>query len=395
MDLRYAKILYPLDPGIYNKRVSFLSINNIAGDIVDVTSAIDFYPCYVPLDQSLATLTITSADLLNKMKSLINAENSIIFANLHGTKRKNDYVTYGMLDSKRVSENVFKLYNYASWMGLVLNAPQIMQKTYNGQKHSIPISIDRYFHIENTFRNGKLNANFSYSVVLAEFSKDDYHDAKPFTITYFSRPIELISLFCTVMQFNGKDFIKARMRVAIKKDDYRKLINTDIGLKILSLYTIYNITSGNKAYPPLNLVMGIYDFKYSMEEFALFVGKVEKPEGLTASIKFNLSELGNLQYRLSSKILPTPMDINMELIASKEIKKNGEIAISIIKPEIIIKLITAYAITSNDSIRRVLESGDLFDSIIRFYNRLGMSKFDEYGALMPGNISSYLLEGLN
>lgn len=395
MDLRYAKILYPLDPGIYNKRVSFLSINNIAGDIVDVTSAIDFYPCYVPLDQSLATLTITSADLLNKMKSLINAENSIIFANLHGTKRKNDYVTYGMLDSKRVSENVFKLYNYASWMGLVLNAPQIMQKTYNGQKHSIPISIDRYFHIENTFRNGKLNADFSYSVVLAEFSKDDYHDAKPFTITYFSRPIELISLFCTVMQFNGKDFIKARMRVAIKKDDYRKLINTDIGLKILSLYTIYNITSGNKAYPPLNLVMGIYDFKYSMEEFALFVGKVEKPEGLTASIKFNLSELGNLQYRLSSKILPTPMDINMELIASKEIKKNGEIAISIIKPEIIIKLITAYAITSNDSIRRVLESGDLFDSIIRFYNRLGMSKFDEYGALMPGNISSYLLEGLN
>ncbi|KQB34805.1 hypothetical protein [Acidiplasma aeolicum] len=166
-------------------------------------------------------------------------------------------------------------------------------------------------------------------------------------------------------------------------------------LKILSLYTIYNITSSNKDYPPLNLVMDIYDFKYSMEEFALFVGKVDNPEGLTASIKFNLSELGNLQYRLSSKILPTPMDINMELIASKEIKKNGEIAISIIKPEIIIKLITAYAITSSNSIRKVLESGDLFDSIIGFYNRLGTSKFDECGELIPGNIPSYLLEGLN
>lgn len=395
MDLRDAKILYPLDPGIYNKRVSFLSINNIAGDIVDVTSAIDFYPCYVPLDQSLATLTITSADLLNKMKSLINAENSIIFANLHETKRKNDYVSYGILESKRVSEKIFKLYNYASWMGLVLNPSQVIQKTYNSQKHSIPISIDRYFHIENTFRDGKLNADFSYSVVLAEFSKDDYHDSKSFIITYFSRPIELISLFCTVMQFNGKGFSETRMRIAIKRVDYKKLIDTDVGLKILPLYTIYNVTSGDKEYPPLNLVMGIYDFKYSMEEFALFIGGVEKPNGLAESIKFNLSELGNQQYRLSSKIMPTPMDISMELAASKEIKKNGEIAISIIKPEIIIRLITAYAITSNDSLRRVLESSDLFDSIINYYNKLGVSKFDDYGALIPGNISSYLLEGLN
>ena len=197
------------------------------------------------------------------------------------------------------------------------------------------------------------------------------------------------------MQFNGKGFSEARMRIAIKKDDYRKLINTDVGLKILPLYTIYNITSSDKEYPPLNLVMGIYDFKYSMEEFTLFVGRVEKPEGLAESIKLNLSELGNQQYRLSSKIMPTPIDISMELAASKEIKKNGEIAISIIKPEIIIRLITAYAITSNDSLRRVLESSDLFDSIINYYNKLGVSKFDDYGALIPGNISSYLLEGLN
>ena len=94
MDLKDAKILYPLDPGIYNKRVNFLSVNTSSGEIAEILSAINFYPCYVPLDQSLITLSITSNDIIGRLKKMLDNENKIVYAKLHETKRKNDYVSY-------------------------------------------------------------------------------------------------------------------------------------------------------------------------------------------------------------------------------------------------------------------------------------------------------------
>ena len=163
MDLKDAKILYPLDPGIYNKRVNFLSLNTSSGEIADILSAINFYPCYVPLDQSLITLTVTSDNILNEIKASIGMENEIAYANLHETKRKNDYVSYGTLVSRNVDEPISKLYSYASWLGLVLDRPRILNKKYNNYNNSVPISYNRYFHINNTFRNSKFEADFSYS----------------------------------------------------------------------------------------------------------------------------------------------------------------------------------------------------------------------------------------
>ena len=61
-----------------------------------------------------------------------------------------------------------------------------------------------------------------------------------------------------------------------------------------------------------------------------------------------------------------------------------------IKPEIVIKLITAYIFTSNSSIKKVLESKDAYKSIINFYNRIYVNNFDDDGNLIPSNIISYL-----
>ena len=112
MKLKDAKILYPLDPGIYNKRVKFLSVNTSRGEIAEILSAINFYPCYVPLDQSLITLSVTSSNILDNIKTMLYMENQIAYANLHETKRKNDYVSYGTLVSKNIEKQIVDLYNY-------------------------------------------------------------------------------------------------------------------------------------------------------------------------------------------------------------------------------------------------------------------------------------------
>ena len=173
MDLKDAKILYPLDPGIYNKRVKFLSVNTSSGEIAEILSAINFYPCYIPLDQSLITLSITSSNILENIKTMLYMENQIAYANLHETKRKNDYVSYGTLVSKNIEKQIVDLYNYEAWLGLVLDRPQIINKKDNNYDNLVPISCNRYFHIKNTFQNGVFEADFSFSNILVEISEND------------------------------------------------------------------------------------------------------------------------------------------------------------------------------------------------------------------------------
>ena len=388
MDLQDAKILYPLDPGIYNKRVNFLSLNTSSGEIADILSAINFYPCYVPLDQSLITLTVTSDNILNEIKASIGMENEIAYANLHETKRKNDYVSYGTLVSRNVDEPISKLYSYASWLGLVLDRPRILNKKYNNYNNSVPISYNRYFHINNTFRNSKFEADFSYSNIMVEISKDNYHKAYEFCISYFGKTIQLVSLTCSVLQYY-EGVKSSPITIAIKKDDYRKLVDSDVGLKIISIYTMYNTTNGDKDFRPLNLVTGIYNLKYSYEELALFIGGITVSDGLTVKIEIDSSLVQKLKSTLYSSISDS-LEINMDLPASIVTRNNNTLTIFMIKPEIIIKLITAYIFTSNISIKKVLESKDVYTSIINFYNRISTNNFDDDGNLIPSNIISYL-----
>ena len=388
MDLKDAKILYPLDPGIYNKRVNFLSINTSIGEITEILSAVNFYPCYVPLDQSLVTLSVTSENILGDIKRSLGLENQIVYANLHETKRTNDYVSYGTLVSKSVDESINTLYNNESWLGLVLDRPQIINKIYNNNTNPVPISSNRYFHINNTFRNSKFETDFSYSNILIEISKDDFHKAYEFHITYFGSAVKLVSLTCNALQFyNG--LRKTRITLAVKMEDYRKLTGSDVGLKIVSVYTMYNIKNNNREYRPINLVTSIYNVKYSSEELALFTGEITIINGLTEKIEIERSTLQSLANKLYYNI-SNSMEISMELPASKVSRNNDKLTIWLIKPEIIIKLITAYIFTSNNSIKKVLESNDLYSAVINFYNRIGENKFDEDGNLIPSNIISYL-----
>ena len=388
MDLKEAKILYPLDPGIYNKRVNFLSLNTSSGEIADILSAINFYPCYVPLDQSLITLTVTSDNILNEIKTNVSMENKITYANLHETKRKNDYVSYGTLVSVNVDEPISKLYSYTSWLGLVLDRPQIVNKKYNNYINPVPISDNRYFHINNTLRNSKFEADFSYSNILVEISKDDYHYAHEFCITYFGKIIQLVSLTCRVLQFYG-GLKRSQITIAIKKEEYRKLVDSDVGLKIISIYTMYNTKNGDKDFRPLNLVTSIYNLKYSYEELALFVGEITISDGLTIKIEINLSLVQKLKSTLYSNISDS-LEISMDLQASTVTWNNNTLTIIVIKPEIIIKLITAYIFTSNSSVKKVLESKDVYKAVINFYNRIYVNNFDDDGNLIPSNIISYL-----
>ncbi len=386
MDLKDAKILYPLDPGIYNKRVNFLSVNTNTGDITNILSAINFYPCYVPIDQSLITLTITSINLLNKIKDIINKDNNIIYAKLHETKRKNDYVSYGEIDSKTIDDSLNKLYNYESWLGLVLDRPQIINKKYNNYDNLVPISYNRYFHIKNIFQNGVFESDFSFSNILVEILEDDYKNASYFNITYFGQKINLISLKCSVMQFY-KGLQKSRITIAIKKEDYLKLKN--VRLKILSVYTMYNIKNGEKEYRPLNLVTGVYDLMYSLEEITLFLGDIKPSNGLTFQVEMDTSAIQKLKSLLYNNI-NSSMDITMSMPASRIIHDNNKIKILLIKPEIIIKLITAYIFTGYSYIKKALESSDVYSSVIDFYNMLSANKFDYDGNLIPTDIVSYL-----
>ncbi|WP_298277966.1 hypothetical protein [Ferroplasma sp.] len=386
MDLKDAKILYPLDPGIYNKRVKFLSVNTSSGEIAEILSAINFYPCYIPLDQSLITLSITSSNILENIKTMLYMENQIAYANLHETKRKNDYVSYGTLVSKNIEKQIVDLYNYEAWLGLVLDRPQIINKKDNNYDNLVPISCNRYFHIKNTFQNGVFEADFSFSNILVEISENDYKNTSYFNLTYFGKITHLISIKCSVMQFY-KGLQKSRIAIALKKEDYLKL--KDVRLKILSVYTMYNIKKGEREFSPLNLVTGVYDLMYSLEEIALFLGDIKLLDGLTVQVEMDTSTIQKLKNSLYSDI-NSSMDINTSLPASKVIHDSNEIKISLIKPEIIIKLITAYVFTSNNSIKKVLESNDLYSAVINFYNRIVENKFDEDGNLIPSNIISYL-----
>lgn len=161
LGLEEVKILYPLDPGIYNKRVKFLSINTSSGGIAEILSGINFYPCYVPLDKSLITLSITTENMLSKMRRMLDDESQIIYANLHETKRTNDYVSYGQLYSANIEESIRRIYNYEAWLGLVLDRPQFINKVYGDRKYLVPISQERYFHIKNDFRSNSFEADFS------------------------------------------------------------------------------------------------------------------------------------------------------------------------------------------------------------------------------------------
>ena len=386
MDLKDAKILYPLDPGIYNKRVNFLSVYTSSGEIAEILSAINFYPCYVPLDQSLITLSVASKNILDAIKKSLELENQIVYANLHVTNRANDYVTYGTWVSKSVEDRINRLYNYESWLGLVLDRPQIINKKVNNYNNLIPISHNRYVHIKNKFQNGVFEADFSFSNILVEISGDDYKNTSYFDITYFGKIIHLISLKCSVMQFY-KGLQKSRITIAIKKEDYLKL--KDVRLKILSVYTMYNIKNSEREFRPLNLVTGVYDLMYSLEEIALFLGDIKQSDGLTVQVEMDTSTIQKLKNSLYSDI-NSSMDIIMSQPASKVIHDSNGIKILLIKPEIIIKLITAYIFTSNNSIKKVLESNDLYSAVINFYNRIVENKFDEDGNLIPSNIISYL-----
>lgn len=387
MELKDAKILYPLDPGIYNKRVKFLSVNTSSGEIAEILSAINFYPCYVPLDQSLITLSVTSSNILENIKTMLYMENQIAYANLHETKRKNDYVSYGTLVSKNIEKQIVDLYNYESWLGLVLDRPQIINKKYNSNDNQVPISSNRYFHINNTFRDSKFEADFSYSNILIEISKDDYHKAYEFGISYFGHTVQLVSLTCNVIQFyNGLK--NSRITMAVKKEDYRNLVDSDVGLKIASIYTMYNIKNNDKEYRPINLVTSVYSLKYSYEELALFTGEIENSDALTEKIEIDytiIQKLVSTLYNISDS-----MEISMKLPASRVTRNNNKLTILLIKPEIIIKLITAYVFTSNNSIKKILESDDLYSGVINFYHRIDKNKFDEDGNFIPPDIISFL-----
>lgn len=388
LGLEEVKILYPLDPGIYNKRVKFLSINTSSGGIAEILSGINFYPCYVPLDKSLITLSITTENMLSKMRRMLDDESQIIYANLHETKRTNDYVSYGQLYSANIEESIRRIYNYEAWLGLVLDRPQFINKVYGDRKYLVPISQERYFHIKNDFRSNSFEADFSYSNILIEISNDDYSNARDFLISYFGTKIKLVSLTCNVIQYYGS-VRKTRITLTIKKEDYKKIYNTDVGLKIVSVYAIYNIKNGDKDYEPLNLITDIYSLKNSNEELALFVGEIKVSNGLTEQIEADITvirKLANALYNISDS-----MEIHLELQGSRQTLNNSNLTISLIKPEIIIKLITAYILTFNNSIKSVLESKDLYSAVINFYNTISNGVFDSDGNLIPADIRKFLL----
>ena len=126
----------------------------------------------------------------------------------------------------------------------------------------------------------------------------------------------------------------------------------------------------------------------------LFVGDIKKSEGLTLNITVNPQALEKLYNKIFSSFNHSSLEITMELPASREVHNNSNIIITIIKPEIIIKLITAYVYTQNRSIEALLESGDIYNSIINFYNQLEKSPFDKDGNMIPANIKAYLMDKL-
>ena len=118
-------------------------------------------------------------------------------------------------------------------------------------------------------------------------------------------------------------------------------------------------------------------------------GEITISDGLTIKIEINLSLVQKLKSTLYSNISDS-LEINMDLPASTVTRNNNTLTIFMIKPEIIIKLITAYIFTSNISIKKVLESKDVYISVINFYNRISTNNFDDDGNLLPSNIISYL-----
>ena len=388
VNLEYAKILYPLDPEIFNKRFKYLSINTGDGGIIDILSRINFYPCYVPLDQSLITLSITSENLLGEIKRMLEGENQIVYANLHKTKRENDYVSYGQLYSAKVDESIYSIYNYELWLGLVLDRPHLMNKFYENREYLVPISGNRYFHLKNNFHSSVFESDFSYSNMLIEITKDSYRESFIFSITYLGKRVELMSLWCNAIQYHN-GITKSRISLAIKKDDYKKIYETDVGLKIASIYTMYNIRRGDKEIRPLNLVTNVYSLKNSYEELALFIGDIEVSNGLTEKIEVDMPALKKLASELYG--ISSSMEVRMELPASRVHSEYSKLTILLIKPEIIIKLITAYILTSNASIKNVLKSDDVYSSVIDFYNRIENSVFDANGNLIPPDIRKFLL----
>ena len=388
INLEFAKILYPLDPGIFNKRFKYLSVNTGDGGVIDILSGINFYPCYVPLDQSLITLSITSENLLDKIQRMLECENQIVYANLHKTKRENDYVSYGQLYSVKVDESIYSIFNYEIWLSLVLDRPHLMNKIYENREYLVPISGNRYFHLKNNFHSSVFESDFSYSNMLIEITKEGYRESFIFSIAYLGKRVELVSLWCNAIQYhNGVK--KSRISLAIKKDDYKKIYETDVGLKIASIYTMYNIRRDDKEMRALNLVTNVYNLKNSYEELALFIGDMEVSNGLTEKIEVDMSTLKKLTselYGISSSI-----EVRMELPASRVHSEYNKLTIFLIKPEIIIKLITAYILTSNASIKNVLISDDVYSSVIDFYNRIEIGVFDANGSLIPSDIRKFLI----
>lgn len=371
-DLGEFRIFHLFFSPFYSKRIKAISIPDYKeSSLFTIFVSNTFFPAFLPESGEFVSLTVTSGDLQEKIKELLGGNDEIVLVNPHSTRIRDNYVSYGQVNRYSLPESLFELYSETINFLLSIDRPLFVYKKEAGGKKLVPISQSRHFHVTSQTRDGIEQFDSTYNVLLFKVTRNDFHHAvKRTRIGIGSRYFSLVSMSATALYQNGDESIFVPINIKMEFHIYRELAARGDGIYMGHLYTVYNVSVGEREKESVNILVQAIFFNYSAEAIIPFIVPTFKENGISLIGSVNLLNLN----RTRSQLLRGNPEVTKSIRASKNWYQTTEIQNQLrfvcVSPAIILKLLKAYVLfpSQRDIIYTVLTSESLISAVSTFLN---------------------------
>jgi len=387
------KLFHLIDSPFYSSRINVVNISNYKqSGLYTIFVANKFYPALIPESGKIVSLTVTSNNIVNEINESIGKENEIVFVNPHSTKISDNYVSYGQVDRIRLTEKLYDLYLEALNFQLAIDRPLLLSKYGPSGKKVVPISQFRNFNVKSFTSDGPITFDCTYNVMLFKLTKENFrHSERRVKIELGKGKIDSVLMPVDLFYLNNNSSEFINITVNCEFQIYKELVSLGEGLYIGHFYSIYNFKKHDEEQDPINILTKAIFFDYSYDTLLPFFISDVQESGISIRAKISKPIVDKMR---SDALRGFPESIK-EIRSAKnwyDITQEGDLIIAnFVSPKIIFRLLKAYAIfqSEREMLKKILNSGNLIESISNFLNAIGSNMFYE-GNLVNVSLKNFL-----
>ncbi len=387
-------ILHPFYSPFYNRRARAITITDSSkSGLRTIFVSSTFYPAIFPETGELVSLTVTTANISEKIRETIGKRNEMVLINPHGTKIENNYVSYGKISKFELPEYLFELYIDTLNLSLSLEPPTVISKNDGGRIRYIPISQKRHIHIRSRTEFSKDEADCTFNILILKFTIDSFRGASRKSVLSFGarriETVEVDAFFSSFDSFGAKLF---PIELSMEYGMYHPLSQSGDGLYIGQVYTIYNIEHDGLNRAEKNILVGLAFYDYTRDSIAPFANPHVKYNQITSIVTVRRDTLYELRKKIMYGLPESIPEITSEKKWRKVNEKDESIDYIFLSPKFVFRLLKAYIALPQYKglIESIISSDDPISLFIQFMNSVESTGFYN-GTLINRNFSNYLI----